>query len=93
MYCYCNSSCEHIFISFYSILLAWIYFLHALNPKGLDALLRGRQPNLLARFEMGISWSHNIITAPAQILLARQSSKTEIIHQTGAGIHGVATAT
>jgi tryptophan synthase len=38
-------------------------------------------------------WSHKINNALGQILLARRLGKTKIIAETGAGQHGVATAT
>lgn len=47
----------------------------------------------LKREDMNHTGSHKINSALGQILLARRLGKTEIIAQTGAGMHGVATAT
>ena len=47
----------------------------------------------LKREDLNHTGSHKINSALAQILLARRLGKTEIIAQTGAGMHGVATAT
>lgn len=47
----------------------------------------------LKREDLNHTGSHKINSALGQILLARRLGKTEIIAQTGAGMHGVATAT
>lgn len=47
----------------------------------------------LKREDLNHTGSHKINSALGQILLARRLSKTEIIAQTGAGMHEVATAT
>ncbi|GLA43327.1 tryptophan synthetase [Aspergillus niger] len=47
----------------------------------------------LKREDLTHTGSHKINSALGQILLARRLGKTEIIAQTGAGMHGVATAT
>src|SRR5256886_6728192 len=47
----------------------------------------------LKREDLNHTGSHKINNALGQILLARQLGKTEIIAETGAGQHGVATAT
>ncbi|RDH31858.1 tryptophan synthase beta subunit-like PLP-dependent enzyme [Aspergillus welwitschiae] len=47
----------------------------------------------LKREDLTHPGSHKINSALGQILLARRLGKTEIIAQTGAGMHGVATAT
>ncbi|PKX91086.1 tryptophan synthase [Aspergillus novofumigatus IBT 16806] len=47
----------------------------------------------LKREELNHTGSHNINRALGQILLARYQGRPEIIAQTGAGMHGVATAT
>lgn len=46
----------------------------------------------LKREDLNHTGSHKINSALGQILLARRLGKTEIIAQTGAGMHGVATA-
>src|SRR5690606_25968928 len=45
------------------------------------------------REELNHTGSHKINTCAGQILLARRMGKTRIIAETGAGQHGVATAT
>jgi tryptophan synthase len=47
----------------------------------------------LKREDLNHTGSHKINNALGQILLARRLGKTEIIAETGAGQHGVATAT
>ncbi|KAE8364649.1 tryptophan synthase beta subunit-like PLP-dependent enzyme [Aspergillus caelatus] len=47
----------------------------------------------LKREDLNHTGSHKINNALGQVLLARRLGKTEIITQTGAGMHGVATAT
>ena len=47
----------------------------------------------LKREDLNHTGSHKINNALGQILLARSLGKTEIIAETGAGQHGVATAT
>ncbi|KAE8418382.1 tryptophan synthase beta subunit-like PLP-dependent enzyme [Aspergillus pseudocaelatus] len=47
----------------------------------------------LKREDLNHTGSHKINNALGQVLLARHLGKTEIITQTGAGMHGVATAT
>jgi tryptophan synthase len=47
----------------------------------------------LKREDLNHTESHKINNALRQILLARRLGKTEIIAETGAGKHGVATAT
>jgi len=47
----------------------------------------------LKREDLNHTGSHKINNALGQILLARKLGKTEIIAETGAGQHGVATAT
>ncbi|KAH8698111.1 tryptophan synthase beta subunit-like PLP-dependent enzyme [Phaeosphaeriaceae sp. PMI808] len=47
----------------------------------------------LKREDLNHTGSHKINSALGQILLAKRLGKTEIIAQTGAGMHGVATAT
>lgn len=47
----------------------------------------------LKREDLNHTGSHKINSALGQILLARRLGKSEIIAQTGAGMHGVATAT
>ncbi|MGB8262150.1 MAG: tryptophan synthase subunit beta [Terracidiphilus sp.] len=48
---------------------------------------------LLKREDLGHTGSHKINNALGQVLLARRMSKRRIIAETGAGQHGVATAT
>lgn len=47
----------------------------------------------LKREDLNHTGSHKINNALGQVLLARRLGKTEIITQTGAGMHGIATAT
>ncbi|WPH05028.1 Tryptophan synthase [Acrodontium crateriforme] len=61
------------------------------NRKGLKS---GLGANIyLKREDLNHTGSHKINNAIGQILLARRLGKTEIIAETGAGQHGVATAT
>ena len=48
---------------------------------------------LLKREDLNHTGSHKINNALGQLLLARRLGKTKIIAETGAGQHGVATAT
>src|SRR5437867_4900151 len=54
---------------------------------------RGRGRMYLKREDMTHTGAHKINNALGQILLARRMGKTRIIAETGAGQHGVATAT
>ncbi len=62
------------------------------HAKRLSESLGGAQI-YLKREDLGHTGSHKINNAIGQILLARKMSKKRIIAETGAGQHGVATAT
>lgn len=62
------------------------------HAKRLSEILGGAQI-YLKREDLGHTGSHKINNAIGQILLARKMGKKRIIAETGAGQHGVATAT
>lgn len=62
------------------------------HAKRLSEILGGAQI-YLKREDLGHTGSHKINNALGQILLARRMGKKRIIAETGAGQHGVATAT
>ena len=62
------------------------------HAKRLSAYLGGAQI-YLKREDLNHTGAHKINSALAQALLARRMGKTRLIAETGAGMHGVATAT
>ncbi len=64
-----------------------------LSPARRIASLLGRGRVYLKREDLTHTGAHKINNAIGQILLARRMGKTRIIAETGAGQHGVATAT
>lgn len=77
-------------------------FLHELKtyvgrPTSLYEATSLRQPNgpriLLKREDLNHTGAHKINNAIGQVLLAKRLGKTHILAETGAGQHGVATAT
>ncbi len=67
------------------------------TPLGRAERLRARDPRvahlLLKREDLNHTGAHKINNALGQVLLAKQMGKQRIIAETGAGQHGVATAT
>ncbi|WCT75288.1 tryptophan synthase subunit beta [Sphingomonas naphthae] len=75
-----------------------LYFAERLTEALRDAArakgLEGKGPKIyLKRDELNHTGAHKINNCIGQILLARRMGKTRIIAETGAGQHGVATAT
>ena len=75
-----------------------LYFAERLTEALRDAAraqgLEGKGPKIyLKRDELNHTGAHKINNCLGQILLARRMGKTRIIAETGAGQHGVATAT
>ncbi len=64
-----------------------------LSPARRLAALIGRGRVYLKREDLNHTGAHKINNALGQILLARRMGKTRVIAETGAGQHGVATAT
>ena len=62
------------------------------RPSG-SAARRGGARVLLKREDLAHTGSHKINNVLGQVLLARRMGKTRVIAETGAGQHGVATAT
>ena len=65
----------------------------ALTPAERLSTILGKGKIFLKREDLCHTGAHKINNTIAQILLARQMGKTRIIAETGAGQHGVATAT
>ena len=65
----------------------------ALFRRAPDPASRRRRKIYLKRDELNHTGAHKINNCMGQILLARRMGKTRIIAETGAGQHGVATAT
>jgi tryptophan synthase beta chain len=66
------------------------------ETRRLAAAARGRQTNvriLLKREDLTHTGAHKINNALGQALLAKRMGKTRVVAETGAGQHGVATAT
>ncbi len=71
-----------------------LYFAEKLTAKLREGAPEGRGAKIyLKRDELNHTGSHKINNCLGQILLAKRMGKTRIIAETGAGQHGVATAT
>ncbi|USI72184.1 tryptophan synthase subunit beta [Sphingomonas morindae] len=71
-----------------------LYYAEGLTEAFRAAAPPGRGPKIyLKREELNHTGAHKINNCVGQILLARRMGKTRIIAETGAGQHGVATAT
>ena len=70
-----------------------LYFAERLTEHAAAGQARGAAKIYLKRDELNHTGAHKINNCLGQILLARRMGKTRIIAETGAGQHGVATAT
>ena len=65
----------------------------SISPKRLTAAISAARKIYFKREELNHTGSHKINNCLGQILLAKRMGKTRIIAETGAGQHGVASAT
>ena len=70
-----------------------LYFAERLTEHAAEGTDNGAAKIYLKRDELNHTGAHKINNCLGQILLARRMGKTRIIAETGAGQHGVATAT
>jgi len=70
-----------------------LYFAERLTEYAAEGQTNGAAKIYLKRDELNHTGAHKINNCLGQVLLARRMGKTRIIAETGAGQHGVATAT